>query len=79
MEEKQNSPSNNDQVFRDFRLALYQEELGTVDLQFEDQSSDSRETDRIDVVGFERDFAEEREPGSDLGYVLWLLAVLSGY
>ena len=62
--------TNNNQVFRDYRLALYREQLGTVDLEFEDGSSDSQESDRIDVVGFERDFAEDCEPGSDLGHVL---------
>jgi hypothetical protein len=37
MEQKQNSSANNKQVFRDYRLALYQEQLGTVDLEFEDE------------------------------------------
>jgi Suppressor of fused protein (SUFU) len=70
MEEKQNSSANNKQVFRDYRLSLYQEERGTLDLEFKDDSNDSHDSNRIDVVGFERDFAEDCEPGSDLGYVL---------
>ena len=57
MDGKQNS-LNNQQVFRDYRLALYQEQLGTVDLEFEDERNGSDESDRIDVVGFERDFVE---------------------
>jgi Suppressor of fused protein (SUFU) len=69
MERKQDSSDNNQQVFRDYRLALYQEHLGTVDLKFVDERNRSDEADRIDVVGFERDFAES-ESGSDHGYVL---------
>ena len=41
-----------------------------MDLKFEDESNDSDESNPIDVVGFERDFAEDCEPGSDRGYVL---------
>ena len=52
MDGKQNS-LNHQQVFRDYRLALYQEQLGTVDLEFEDERNGSDESDRIDVVGFE--------------------------
>jgi hypothetical protein len=76
MERKQNSSANNEQRFRDYRLALYQEELGTVDLEFKDERNASDETHRIDVLGFERDFTASCEPGSELGYVLLLL--LSG-
>ncbi|MBV9874572.1 MAG: suppressor of fused domain protein [Verrucomicrobia bacterium] len=64
------APTNNKQVLRDYRLALYQEHLGTVGLEFADERNGSDETDRIDVLGFERDFIESCEPGSDLGYVL---------
>jgi hypothetical protein len=67
------APTNNKQVLRDYRLALYQEQLGTVDLVFEDERNGSDETDRIDVVGFERDFTKSCEPDSDLGYVLLLV------
>lgn len=70
MEQKENSTTNNKQVFRDYRLALYQEQLGTVDLEFKDGRNGSDENDRIDIVGFERDFIDSCEPGSDLGYVL---------
>jgi hypothetical protein len=64
------APTNNKQVLRDHRLALYQEHLGTVDLEFAEERNGSDETDRIDVLGFERDFTKSCEPGSDLGYVL---------
>ena len=37
------APTNNKQVLRDYRLALYQEQLGTVDLEFKDESDDSGE------------------------------------
>jgi hypothetical protein len=70
MERKQDSSDNNQQILRDYRLALYQEHLGTVDLEFADERHGSDETDRIDVAGFERDFTESCEPGSDLDYVL---------
>lgn len=30
------APANNEQLFRDYRLSLYQEHLGTVDLEFAD-------------------------------------------
>ena len=64
------APTNNKQVLRDYRLVLYQKHLGTVDLEFAEERNSSDETDRIDVLGFERDFTESCEPGSDLGYVL---------
>jgi Suppressor of fused protein (SUFU) len=64
------APANNEQLFRDYRLSLYQEHLGTVDLEFADERNGSDETDRIEVVGFERDFAEECDPGSNPGYAL---------
>jgi len=48
VERKQNSSANNEQRFRDYRLALYQEELGTVDLEFKDERNASGETHRID-------------------------------
>jgi hypothetical protein len=70
MDEEQNSTANNTQRFNDYRLALYQEQLGAVDLEFGDKRNGSHQSERIDVVGFERDFAEICEPGSDLGYVL---------
>ena len=41
-----------------------------MDLVFADESNDSHDKNRIDLVGFERDFAEDCEPGSDVGYVL---------
>ena len=47
------APTNNKQVLRDYRLALYQEHPGTVDLEFVDARNGSDETDRIDVLGFE--------------------------
>lgn len=70
MDGKQNSPTNNQQIFRDYRLALYQEQLGSVDVEVEDDGNGSDQSPRIDVAGFKRDFTESCEPGSDPGYVL---------
>jgi hypothetical protein len=69
MDEKKNSTANS-QAFNDYRLERYQEQLGTIDLEFGDKRNGSGESERIDVLGFERDFAEICKPGSDLGYVL---------
>ena len=41
-----------------------------MDLVFADESNDSHDKNRIDLVGFERDFAEECDPGSNPGYAL---------
>jgi hypothetical protein len=65
-----NLASDRRRLLSDQRLSKYEKWLGTADLRFQDNAEPLEGSDPVDVIGFQRDFGESCQAGSDAGYVL---------
>jgi hypothetical protein len=65
-----NLASDRRRLLSDQRLSKYEKWLGTADLRFQDNAEALEGSDPVDVIGFQRDFVESCQAGSDAGYVL---------